>query len=73
MLKVLGNSIPTEKCIQILELTNWDVWNAIKVVNLEKMVIGIDLATINSALEATSWDVAKAEALILQQDEEMQV
>lgn len=73
MLKVLGKDISNENCLQILEFSDWDVLRAIKIAQLQKVVVGADLATCNTALETTSWDVTKAAQWILQQDEILQV
>lgn len=62
-----------ESCLEILEFTDWDVWPAIKIANLQKIVSGANLSVCKSALETTGWDTAKAAQVILQQDEVMQV
>ncbi|KAL3281587.1 hypothetical protein HHI36_004794 [Cryptolaemus montrouzieri] len=70
MSKVLGRNVTTEKCLEALDHSDWDVMRAIKVLKLQNVVIA-DLMTCYDALENSSWDVAKAAQLILQQDGEV--
>ncbi|XP_066140981.1 activated Cdc42 kinase-like [Euwallacea fornicatus] len=70
MSKVLGKDIPTERCLQALDQSDWDVMKAIKIVKLQN-VVNVDLPTCLNALENSTWDVTKAAQWILQMDGEV--
>ncbi|XP_030761391.1 activated Cdc42 kinase-like isoform X2 [Sitophilus oryzae] len=70
MSKVLGKEIPTEKCLQALDHSDWDVMKAIKLLKLQN-VVSADLTSCQNALENSMWDVTKAAQWILQMDGEV--
>ncbi|KAK9879558.1 hypothetical protein WA026_006628 [Henosepilachna vigintioctopunctata] len=70
MSKVLGKNVTTEKCLEALDHSDWDVMRAIKILKLQN-VVSADLRTCYNALENTTWDVAKGAQYILQQDGEV--
>ncbi|XP_045470337.1 activated Cdc42 kinase-like isoform X2 [Harmonia axyridis] len=70
MSKVLGKNVSTEKCLEALDHSNWDVMRAIKILKLQN-VVSADLRTCYNALENSTWDVAKGAQYILLQDGEV--
>ena len=61
MMKVLDRAKPDD-CLKTLQLTNWDMHHAIKLVKLKKL-IKVDRVTDDdmlSTLQNEDWDVAKA-------------
>ncbi|CAG9859645.1 unnamed protein product [Phyllotreta striolata] len=70
MSKVLGKDVTTEKCLQALDQSDWDVMKAIKILKLQN-VVNADLSKCFRGLEHTSWDITKAAQWILQQDGEV--
>ncbi|XP_056634677.1 activated Cdc42 kinase-like isoform X2 [Diorhabda sublineata] len=70
MSKVLGKDVTTEKCLQALDQSDWDVMKAIKILKLQN-VVNADLTTCFDGLEHSSWDITKAAQWILQQDGEV--
>ncbi|KAJ8971632.1 hypothetical protein NQ317_015908 [Molorchus minor] len=70
MSKVLGKDVTTEKCLQALDQSDWDVMKAIKILKLQN-VVSADLSTCYNALESSMWDITKAAQWILQQDGEV--
>ncbi|XP_050513101.1 activated Cdc42 kinase-like isoform X2 [Diabrotica virgifera virgifera] len=70
MSKVLGKDVTTEKCLQALDQSDWDVMKAIKTLKLQN-VVSADLSICFKGLEHTSWDITKAAQWILQQDGEV--
>lgn len=61
----------TEKCLQALDQTDWDVMKAIKILKLQNVVGNADLNTCSDALGNSMWDITKAAQWILQQDGEV--
>uniref|UniRef100_A0AAR5P1S0 non-specific protein-tyrosine kinase n=2 Tax=Dendroctonus ponderosae TaxID=77166 RepID=A0AAR5P1S0_DENPD len=70
MSKVLGKDIPTDKCLQALDQSDWDVMKAIKIVKLQN-VVNVDLTSCLNALENSMWDVTKAAHYVLQLEGEV--
>ncbi|XP_023030050.2 activated Cdc42 kinase-like isoform X1 [Leptinotarsa decemlineata] len=70
MSKVLGKDVTTEKCLQALDQSDWDVMKAIKILKLQN-VVSTDLSACFNALENSMWDITKAAQWILQQDGEV--
>lgn len=60
----------TEKCLEALDQSDWDVMKAIKILKLQN-VVSADLKSCSAALEHTTWDITKAAQWILQQDGEV--
>lgn len=72
MSKVLGKNITTEKCLEALDQSDWDVMRAIKILKLQN-IVNTDIKTCFNALEVSSWDITKGAQYILQQDDVTQV
>ncbi|XP_023312279.1 tyrosine-protein kinase PR2 isoform X2 [Anoplophora glabripennis] len=70
MSKVLGKDVTTEKCLQALDQSDWDVMKAIKILKLQN-VVSADLSACFNALENSMWDITRAAQWILQQDGEV--
>ncbi|CAH1969058.1 unnamed protein product [Acanthoscelides obtectus] len=67
MSKVLGKDVSTEKCLQALDQSDWDMMKAIKILKLQN-VVSADLQACFNALENSMWDITKAAQWMLQQD-----
>ncbi|GLV41663.1 Activated Cdc42 kinase-like [Carabus blaptoides fortunei] len=71
MSKVLGADVSKQQCLFALEYSSWDVHKAIKLAKLQKLIRDtsgdpfIDLATCNSALETSQWDLGRAASWIV--------
>lgn len=63
--------VTTEKCLEALDQSDWDVMKAIKILKLQNVVMTSDLKLCSNALEHTTWDITKAAQWILQQDGEV--
>ncbi|KAL1494662.1 hypothetical protein ABEB36_010228 [Hypothenemus hampei] len=70
MSKVLGKEISTERCLQALDQSDWDVMKAIKILKLQN-VVNADLTSCLTALENSMWDVTKAAQWVLQMEGEV--
>jgi hypothetical protein len=67
MMKVMGSCVQAEDCLSALNLTQWNIHHAIKLVKL-KNLIKVDYVTDNemlATLHAEGWDVAKAAGYIM--------
>lgn len=62
--------IPTDRCLQALDQSNWEVMKAIKLLKLQN-VVNVDLNSCLNALENSMWDVAKAAQWVLQMEGEV--
>ncbi|XP_059614763.1 activated Cdc42 kinase-like isoform X3 [Phlebotomus argentipes] len=60
MIKVLGKKIPPEMCLETLELVDWDVHKAIKIMKLSNMCNVTTLGTCMDVLQENEWDLPKA-------------
>lgn len=61
----------TEKCLQALDQSDWDVMKSIKILKLQNVVGNADLNMCSNALDNSMWDITKAAQWILQQDGEV--
>ncbi|KAJ8929303.1 hypothetical protein NQ314_018010 [Rhamnusium bicolor] len=68
--KIHSHHVTTEKCLQALDQSDWDVMKAIKILKLQN-VVNADLNACLNALENSMWDITKAAQWILQQDGEV--
>lgn len=71
MSKVLGKDISKEQCLSALEYCDWEVLKAIKLVKVQRLATGADLAICRSALDDSAWDVTRAAQWILSQDNDV--
>jgi len=75
--KVLGSEVSAECCVAALNISNWDVHQAIKLARLHNLLqatadsvnANISFLTCNEALEACSWNVARAASWVLAQEQ----
>uniref|UniRef100_A0A1B0GJE2 Tyrosine-protein kinase pr2 n=1 Tax=Lutzomyia longipalpis TaxID=7200 RepID=A0A1B0GJE2_LUTLO len=60
MIKVLGKKIPPEMCLETLELVDWDVHKAIKIMKLSNMCNVSALGLCMDVLQENEWDLPRA-------------
>ncbi|XP_055704547.1 activated Cdc42 kinase-like isoform X2 [Phlebotomus papatasi] len=60
MIKVLGKKIPPEMCLETLELVDWDVHKAIKIMKLSNMCNVTALGMCMELLQENEWDLPRA-------------
>ncbi len=67
MLKVMGRNAHAEDCLSALNLTNWNIHQAIKLVKLKQLIKADTISDEEMlvALESEAWEVAKAASLIM--------
>ncbi|GAB0094581.1 tyrosine-protein kinase PR2 [Sergentomyia squamirostris] len=60
MIKVLGKKIPAERCLETLELVDWDVHKAIKIIKLSNMCNVTALGMCMDVLHENEWDLPRS-------------
>ncbi|XP_055374103.1 activated Cdc42 kinase-like isoform X2 [Condylostylus longicornis] len=60
MLKVLGKEVSPHKCINALEITEWDVHKAIKIIKLQNITNMKALNEVQKILQEHDWDLQTA-------------
>ena len=75
--KIFCSQVSAECCVAALNISNWDVHQAIKLARLHNLLqatadsvnANINFLTCNEALEACSWNVARAASWVLAQEQ----